>query len=515
MKRSSPQSQQIILYLLALGFFSLCVLTVAALRGKISTQISNDASDAGRLRSYALQIYIFENERTQPDETQHLLNTMGEEIQRLLKSYPDSSDELIVAWRSFYSKAESHQLNRESSQDMMEASNRFLSEIKERAAEEAKNGYLMLMYGALGLLLLLVRGFILVRELNRIETNLRNSEQRFAILAEASLDGIAISQNGIIEDTNTQFCRLLGYEQREVIGHHLTDFACPEDVERSKEIIHNRQEMTYEVCCVRKDKSTFPVEITARTLEFPNRTMRLTVARDITNRKQLEKEWEEANKSLAISNERWRTLATIDSLTGAYTRRALHLTMIREIRRASHSGMPFSVMILDIDGFKQYNDTFGHVAGDEVLRRTVEVLRSTLRDVDVVARYGGDEFVIILVDTGALEANAVTRRCYRAICEETGFKRNMTASMGVITCFVETEITLNKEFCLGLVEDILVRVDKALYQSKLKEKQDHITIADNLHVNRNFSPIRTSTPVTTEELSADDTVDELADDVVV
>src|SRR5690606_10064474 len=101
------------------------------------------------------------------------------------------------------------------------------------------------------------------------------------------------------------------------------------------------------VLCVRKDKSTFPVEITARMLEFPDRTMRLTVARDITTRKRLEQEWQEANKNLAISNERWRTLATLDSLTGAYTRRALHLTMIREIRRASHSGMPFSVMILD------------------------------------------------------------------------------------------------------------------------------------------------------------------------
>lgn len=512
MKRSSSHSQQVILYLLTLGLFSLCVLAVAAFRGRVFTQISNDVSDAGRLRSYVLMIYISEKEPNQSAKTRQLLGTMGNEIQRLLKGYPDSSDELIASWRKFYSQAESRQLNSENSQEMVDAANRFLSEIRGRAAEEARNGYLMLVFGGLGLLLLLIRGFILVRELHRTETNLRNSEQRFAILAEASLDGIAISQNGIIEDTNTQFCKLLGYEQQDIIGHHLTDFASAEDVDRSKEVIKNQQEITYEVVCVRKDKSTFPVEVTARMLEFPNRTMRLTVARDITERKQLEKEWLEANKSLAISNERWRTLATIDSLTGAYTRRALHLTMIREIRRASHSGLPFSVMILDIDGFKKYNDTFGHVAGDEVLRRTVEILRSTLRDVDIVARYGGDEFVIILVDTSALEANAVTRRCYQAICEETGFKRDLTASIGVITCFVETDTTVNKEFCLGLVEDILVRVDKALYQSKLKEDQEHITIADNLRVNRDFSPVRTSTPV---DIPVDDTVDELVDDVVV
>src|SRR5690606_2629630 len=113
----------------------------------------------------------------------------------------------------------------------------------------------------------------------------------------------------------------------------------------------NKQEVTYEVACVRKDKSTFPVEITARTLQFPNREMRLTVARDITQIKQLEMNWQEANKSLAISNERWSTLATLDSLTGAYTRRALHLTLIRELRRSSHSGWSFTVMMLDINDF--------------------------------------------------------------------------------------------------------------------------------------------------------------------
>jgi len=78
---------------------------------------------------------------------------------------------------------------------------------------------------------------------------------------------------------------------------------------------------------------------------------------------------------------------------------------------------------------------------------------------------------------------------------------------------VETDITVNKEFCLGLVEDILVRVDKALYQSKRKD-QEHITIADNLHVNRNFSPIRTSTPVATVDLSVGDAADELVDNVM-
>jgi len=512
MKRSSLQTNQVVFYLVALGLFSLCVLSVAAYRGKVSAQISDDVGDAGRLRSYALLIYIANQDPGQSEKTRDLMNVMGKEITRLLVRYPDRSDELITAWRQFYSKTGSHQLNTENTQAMVDAANRFLSDIRSRANEEAVNGYWMLACGALGLLLLLVRGFIMVRELHRVETNLRDSERRFSILSEASLDGIALSVDGIIEDTNTQFSRLLGYEPSEVIGHHLTEFAQDEDVERAKEVIDSHKELTYEIVCVRKDKSTFPVEVTARMLEFPNKTMRLTVARDISARKQLEKQWREANKSLAISNERWRTLATLDSLTGAYTRRALHLTMIREIRRASHSGMPFSVMILDIDGFKQYNDRYGHVAGDQVLRQVVEALRSTLRDMDVVARYGGDEFVVVLVDTGALEANAVARRCYRVIENETGFKSKMTASIGVLTCFVETETSLNKEYSIQIVEEILLRADKALYQSKSKQR-DHITVAENLRINKDFVITKPKSEPQVAKLVEDEIVDELMDDV--
>lgn len=510
MKRSSLKTQQVIFYILALGLFSLWVLALAAYRGKVSAQISADVGDAGRLRSYTLLVYISERSPDQSVKMQQLLNVMSNEIRRLLVRYPDSSDELISDWRHFYTNAQHRKLNAQNTQEMVDASNRFLMQIKGRANDEAVNGYWMLIFGALGLILLMIRGFFLVRELHRAEGNLRNSEQRFAILAEASLDGIAISQDGIIEDANTQYSRLLGYDPPDVIGHHLTDFVHEQDIGRSSEAVQNNTEETYEIVCVRKDKSLFPVEITARTLQFPHRTMRLTVARDISARKQLEREWQEANKNLAVSNERWKALATLDSLTGAYTRRALHITMIREIRRASHSGLPFSVMILDIDGFKQYNDTFGHIAGDEVLRQVVELLRGTLRDVDVVARYGGDEFVIILVDTGALEANAVTRRCYQAIESETIFQRHVTASIGVLTCFVETETSVNKEFCLGLVEEILLRVDAALYQSKSK-KQDRITIAANLRVNKDFVTTKGSAAAKVTKLADDDIVNELAE----
>jgi diguanylate cyclase (GGDEF)-like protein/PAS domain S-box-containing protein len=515
MKRSTSQTPQVVFFLIALGLFTLSVLAMAAYRGVVSSQINQDAIIAGRLRSYALLIYIDKKESSTLTNRRQQLTTMSKDIQILLAKYPVSSDELIMVWRQFYSDVQTQRLNLNNTQNMVQVADHFLDEISSHARSESRNGYVMLICGALGLLLLLARGFILLRELHKAESNLRNSERRFSILAEASIDGIAISENGIIEDANTQFCQLLGYEPAEVLGHHLTEFAQEQDVERSNEIIRNNREVSYEVTCVRKDKSTFPVEITARTLQFPQRTMRLTVARDITAQKKLEKEWQEANKSLAVSNERWRALATVDCLTGAHTRRALHLTMIREIRRASYSGLPFSVMLLDLDRFKQYNDTFGHLAGDEVLRRVVEVLRAALRDVDVVARYGGDEFIIILVDTGALEANAVARRCYQAIKNETTFKRDMIASIGVLTCFIDSEASVNKEFCIELVEGILLCADKALYQAKRKT-EEHIHVADNLRVNKGFVVTKPSitTPTAIKSVE-DDIVDDIMSDLAV
>ncbi|MEO6906291.1 MAG: sensor domain-containing diguanylate cyclase [Abditibacteriaceae bacterium] len=510
MKRSTVQTPQVVFFLIILGLFTLSVLVAAAYRSTIAGQINQDVITAGRLRSYALFIYIDDKDPGTSTNKKRWLATMAADIRILLAKYPGSSDELITAWRHFYTDAQLQRLNIEKTQNMVDVANHFLNEINSYSREESSKGYLMLICGAFGLVLLLVRGFILVRELHRVETNLRNSESRFSILAEASLDGIAISENGIVEDINVQFPRLLGYEPSEVIGRHLTDFVDEQDVARAKEMIHSNQEISYEVLFVRKDKSVFPVEITARTLEFPQRTMRLTVARDITSRKELEKEWEDANKNLTISNRRWKTLATLDSLTGAYTRRALHLSMIREIRRTSHSGLPFSVMLLDINGFKQYNDTFGHIAGDTVLRRVVEILRNTLRDMDLVARYGGDEFVIVLVNTGALEANAVALRCYHAIEKEDSFKQNMTVSMGVLTCFIETETPVKKELSLQIVEEILLRADKALYQSKAKVRE-HITIADNMHVNKDFQTTKPNVALTITQLVESDIVVDAVD----
>ena len=117
-----------------------------------------------------------------------------------------------------------------------------------------------------------------------------------------------------------------------------------------------------------------------------------------------------------------RSLADRDPLTGFYNHRYLHERFGEEVVRAQRTGQPLSVLMLDLDDFKLVNDTFGHLFGDRVLAWTAELIRSTLRASDIPARYGGDEFAILLPDTGADAAHHAAERI-RAAFAAAGVRR--------------------------------------------------------------------------------------------
>ena len=110
-----------------------------------------------------------------------------------------------------------------------------------------------------------------------------------------------------------------------------------------------------------------------------------------------------------------RTEARTDPLTGAYNRRFLEEFLNREMARSRRSRQPLSVLMLDLDGFKAFNDEHGHLAGDEVLAAVAQSLRSAVRTSDVVARYGGDEFVVVLPNTPGEAARRVARELRRVV----------------------------------------------------------------------------------------------------
>src|SRR5690606_15170936 len=117
----------------------------------------------------------------------------------------------------------------------------------------------------------------------------------------------------------------------------------------------------------------------------------------------------------AIRLEHARSEALTDPLTGVYNRRFLETRLADELRRAREIGTSTSVLFIDIDRFKWFNDTFGHEVGDRLLRSAAEALAAQLRSVDVVARFGGDEFVVILPDTDRAGSAVVAARLQDAL----------------------------------------------------------------------------------------------------
>jgi diguanylate cyclase (GGDEF)-like protein len=136
--------------------------------------------------------------------------------------------------------------------------------------------------------------------------------------------------------------------------------------------------------------------------------------------------------------EKTYALATTDSMTGLYNHRFFQEHMRRSIEQASRYKHKFSLLLIDIDFFKKFNDTYGHQAGDEVLRHVARKLTKSVRTVDVVARYGGEEMAIILERTNEEEALAIARKVVLAIAEEAypiaeGVSKHVTISCGVAT----------------------------------------------------------------------------------
>src|SRR5262249_8737096 len=137
---------------------------------------------------------------------------------------------------------------------------------------------------------------------------------------------------------------------------------------------------------------------------------------------------------LAISNAqlhgRVKDLSVTDELTGLANRRHLLERAERELLRAGRYGHPLACLLVDIDEFKPFHDAHGHLRGDEVLRHVAEVLRRELRAADLAARYGGDEFVVLLPEVGKADALVVAEKL-RAAIASGGLEQSVTASVGV------------------------------------------------------------------------------------
>ena len=187
------------------------------------------------------------------------------------------------------------------------------------------------------------------------------------------------------------------------------------------------------------------------------------------DRKRLE--LEEANIRLSLQ-------ASTDGLTGLNNHRAFQEGLAKEVQRALRYQASVSLVLLDVDKFKHYNDTYGHPAGDQVLKQVASVLQTAARHTDFVARYGGEEFVIVLPDTDAGEAWEVADRLRKAIEAQAWEQPPVTASFGVATLSIVA----------ASASELISQADKALYHSK-RAGRNRVTHADALSCEESSSDV--------------------------
>ncbi len=156
-------------------------------------------------------------------------------------------------------------------------------------------------------------------------------------------------------------------------------------------------------------------------------------------------------------------LSITDSLTGLYNHRHFVKSLDQEIKRLKRYPGSMCLMMIDVDHFKSYNDTFGHQEGDLVIREVSSVLRKNLREIDLACRYGGDEFAVILLETKVFKAEIVAKKFQKAM-ENLEFKKKITLSIGIAAYSNNNDR-----------HELIVKADRALYQSK-KEGRDRISI---------------------------------------
>ncbi|MCP4216239.1 MAG: diguanylate cyclase [bacterium] len=213
------------------------------------------------------------------------------------------------------------------------------------------------------------------------------------------------------------------------------------------------------------------VSLRTRELEESNKLLQLEIgerilAQEEVNkyRNRLEELVEKRTKQLAEANKKLERLANYDALTGVANRRNFMDTFEREWRRASRNSMPLSLIMIDVDFFKSYNDNYGHQQGDECLKQVASIMGDTLpRTGDFLARYGGEEFAVVLPGTDSDGAALVTEKLRAKVSEaEIGHDLSeinncVTISLGVATVVPTTDDN---------IDSLIAAADKALYKAK-------------------------------------------------
>jgi diguanylate cyclase (GGDEF)-like protein/PAS domain S-box-containing protein len=285
-------------------------------------------------------------------------------------------------------------------------------------------------------------------ERNHAEKELRHSEAHYRALTENPTYGICrFDVDGRFLNVNEALVTMLGYRSKEeLMSVNLATEIIRDPIERSRLFESYRETGHVELIEVewkRKDGTPMKVRLSGQQVGIEEGAPHgcEVIAEDITAQR--------------ASEDHLRHLAETDALTGLANYRRLSETLESEIKRSDRTARAFAVLIFDLNGMKRINDSYGHLAGNRALCRLADIFLFSCRSIDTAARYGGDEFAIILPETGAKEAGAVGRR----ICERLSSDRQeppLSVSVG-IAVYPDSGTTIDALFQAA---------DRALYEMK-------------------------------------------------
>jgi diguanylate cyclase (GGDEF)-like protein/PAS domain S-box-containing protein len=303
------------------------------------------------------------------------------------------------------------------------------------------------------------------RDRKQAEQALRETEDQLRQLSRAVEQNpasiIITDKDGRIEYVNSKFTAISGYTLDEVRGkvsRVLKPGKTPPEIHADLwRTIMSGREWRGDIINRKKDGTPYWENALISAITDANGVIThfVSVHEDITARK-------EAEEKIRLLNAELEQLAITDHLTNLYNRRHFMQRGVEEFRRAQRSKRPLSLLMLDIDQFKNINDTHGHEAGDFALKQVAETLRSNLREIDIIGRMGGDEFTVLLPDTALNDAFNLAERV-RLDIEQTALQILGEVVPIFVTVSIGVAASTGK---LTHIDKLLKDADRALYQAK-------------------------------------------------
>jgi diguanylate cyclase (GGDEF)-like protein/PAS domain S-box-containing protein len=287
--------------------------------------------------------------------------------------------------------------------------------------------------------------------IEKADNALRDSEEKYRLIVQNAHEAIVVAQEGRLKFVNPQAVALIGYSKEELTSRGFMEFIHPEDQDLVAERYRRRLKgedvpSVYSFRIVDQYGNIKWVEINALKTTWEGETATLNFISDITKRKQLEEEL--------------RTMSLRDEMTSLYNRRGFVTLAEQQLKIANRVKKGMLMIFADLDGLKQINDTFGHQEGDRALIDFASILKKTFRESDIIARYGGDEFVILSLETPEFGVDIMIKRLREQLSYYNRYENrpySLSLSMGFARFDPENPLSLH---------DLLVKADNMMYEQK-------------------------------------------------